>query len=183
MITTSKGISGGYAPLAVLTLRERVWQAIAQGSGTVMQSCTYGGNPVSCAAGVATLEYIEAHDLVARAAETGAQLMAKLQARVAELPHVGQVRGQGLFIGIEIVADRATKAPFPAAWQVTHRIEEACFERGLLILGGVPGLLDGMGGDHFELLPPYVVEEEHLDFMVETVRQAILKVTAELPAQ
>lgn len=181
MITTSKGVSGGYAPLGTCTLRDKVWQAIANGSKAVMHSCTYGGNPLSCATGVAALNYIEAHNLVARAGEMGDRLMSKLEAGLGDVPYVGQVRGKGLFIGIEIVADRETKEPFPPDWGVTHRIEEETFENGLLILGGVTGLINGVGGDHFELLPPYTVEDEHLDFMVATVREAILKATSELP--
>ncbi len=95
---------------------------------------------------------------------------------------MGQVRGKGLFIGIEIVADKETKEPYPAQWKVTERIEEETFKRGLLILGGVPGMIHGVAGDHFELLPPYVVQDEHLDFMVATVREAILAATAGLPS-
>jgi adenosylmethionine-8-amino-7-oxononanoate aminotransferase len=182
MITCSKGVSSGYVPLGILTLRDKVWQAIADGSQTVMQSSTYGGNPVSCAAGVAVLNYVEAHDLVSRAAEMGDKLMGKLEDALSDLPHVGQVRGKGLFIGIEIVADKETKDPYPPQWKVTERIEEETFKRGLLILGGVPGMIHGVAGDHFELLPPYVVQDEHLDFMAATVRDAILAVTAGLPS-
>lgn len=180
MITTSKGISGGYSPLGVLILRQRVWQAIADGSQTVMHSCTYGGNPLSCAAGVATLNYIEKHDLVSRAGKMGQKLLHKLEAGLGDLPYVGQVRGKGLFIGVELVADKETRQPFPADWNVTHRLVEETFENGLLILGGVTGLIEGVAGEHFELLPPYIVEDEHLDFMVNTVRLAILKVVSEL---
>jgi adenosylmethionine-8-amino-7-oxononanoate aminotransferase len=180
MVTASKGVSSGYVPLGVLTLREKVWRAIAEGSGEVMQSSTYGGNPVSCTAGVAVLKYIQEHDLVARAAEMGAKLLQKLETALGDLPHVGQIRGKGLFIGAELVADKETREPFPPEWKVTARIEKETFENGLLILGGVPGLLDGVGGDHFELLPPYVIQEDQLDFIVATVRKAIVKVTSEL---
>jgi adenosylmethionine-8-amino-7-oxononanoate aminotransferase len=179
MITCSKGVSGGYTPLSILMLRDKVWQAIADGSKTVMQSSTYGGNPVSCAAGVAVLDYIEDNDLVSRAAEKGDKLLAGLQAAVGDLPHVGQVRGKGLFIGIELVADKETKAPFPVQAKITEHVEKVAFNRGLLVLGGVAGLIDGAAGDHFEILPPYVVDDEHLDFIVDTVREVILEATSE----
>jgi adenosylmethionine-8-amino-7-oxononanoate aminotransferase len=181
MITTAKGISSGYSPLSALILSEKVWRAIADGSKTVMHSSTYGGNPLSCATGVAVMNYIEEHDLVSRAGEMGNKLMGKLEEGLADLPCVGQVRGKGLFIGVEIVADKETKEPFPVDWNVTHRIEEEAFENGLLILGGVTGLVEGVAGDHFELLPPYVVEDEHLEFMVSTLRKSISKVVSELP--
>jgi adenosylmethionine-8-amino-7-oxononanoate aminotransferase len=181
MITTSKGISSGYSPLGVLILRDRVWQAIADGSQSVMHSCTYGGNPLSCATGVAVLNYIEQHDLVARAGEMGRRLIGKLKEGLEDLPYVGQIRGKGFFIGVELVADRETKEPFPANWNVTHRLEEEALKNGLLILGGVTGLIEGVAGDHFELLPPYIVQDEHLDFMVATVKKSVLKIVSELP--
>ena len=183
MIATAKGISSGYSPLSALILGEKVWKAIADGSKTVMHSSTYGGNPLSCATGVAVLNYVEKHDLVSRAREMGRKLRSKLEEELGDLPYVGQVRGKGLFVGIELVADRESKEPFPADWNVTHRVEEEAFENGLLILGGVTGLIDGVAGDHFELLPPYVVEDEHLEFMTSTLRQSILKVVSELPAR
>jgi adenosylmethionine-8-amino-7-oxononanoate aminotransferase len=157
-----------------------VWQAIADGSQSVMHSCTYGGNPLSCATGVAVLNYIEQHDLVARAGEMGRRLIGKLKEGLGDQPYVGQIRGKGLFIGVELVADRETKEPFPADWNVTHRLEKETLKNGLLILGGVTGLIEGVAGDHFELLPPYIVQDEHLDFMVATVKKSVLKVVSDL---
>jgi adenosylmethionine-8-amino-7-oxononanoate aminotransferase len=181
MITTAKGISSGYSPLSALIVGERVWRAIADGSGTPMHSTTYSGNPVSCAAGVAVLNYIEDHDLVVRAGEMGERLLGQLRERLAASPHVGDVRGKGLFIGIELVQDKETKKPFPPEWQVTSRVEHRAFEEGLLIMGGVRGLIDGVGGDHFEILPPYVIEEEHLVFITDTIEEVIAKVASDLP--
>jgi len=183
MITASKGISSGYSPLGALILGEKVWRSIDNGSKTVMHSCTYGGNPLSCATGVAVLEYIEKHGLVQRASRMGEQLKAQLEWELRDIPFIGQVRGKGLFIGIEIVEDRETREPFPADWKVTQRVEEEAFRNGLLILGGVPGLIDGVGGDHFELLPPYIIEDQHVDFIAETIRDSILTVTSLLQVE
>jgi adenosylmethionine-8-amino-7-oxononanoate aminotransferase len=180
MITAAKGISSGYSPLSALILREKVWRAIADGTGTPMHSTTYSGNPVSCAAGVSVLNYIEEHNLVARAGEMGERLLSQLRQRLEESPHVGDVRGRGLFIGVELVRDRETKEPFPTSWNVTRRIEHGAFEKGLLVLGGVEGLMDGEGGDHFEILPPYVVDDEHIAFITDTVEEVINEVTTEL---
>lgn len=181
MITTSKGITSGYSPLGTLMLSEKVWKAIEQGSGKVKHSSTYGGNPTSCAAAVAVLDYIEAHDLVNRAGEMGDKLFIKLEQVLGDNPYVGQIRGKGLFIGIEFVSNKDTKDPFPSEWNVTHRLEEAAFENGLLILGGVTGLIDGVAGDHIEILPAYTIEESQLDFIVETLNRTILDVIATLP--
>jgi adenosylmethionine-8-amino-7-oxononanoate aminotransferase len=173
MMTASKGISSGYSPLGALILSERVWKAIAEGSQTVMHSCTYGGNPLSCATGAAVLDFIEKNDLICRAGLMGEKLITKLDEELRDIPFVGQVRGKGLFIGVEIVANREIKEPFPPAWNVTRLIEREAFEKGLLILSGVTGLIDGVAGDHFELLPPYTLEDDHVDFIVETIREAI----------
>lgn len=81
-----------------------------------MHSYTYGGNPLSCAAGIAVLRYIEEHDLVHRVAEMGDKLLLRLHAALDDLPWVGDIRGKGLFLGIEIVADKKSKSPFPPNW-------------------------------------------------------------------
>jgi len=181
IITTSKGLSSGYSPLGALILSEKVWRAIADGSQNVMHSSTYGGNPLSCAVGIAVLNYIEEHNLVARAGEMGEKLLAKLEEELADLPCVGDVRGKGLFAGVELVADKETKAPFPPEWNVGYRVEIEALKNGLLILAGVTGLVDGAAGDHVELVPPYVIEDEHIEFIATTLRRSILNIIAELP--
>jgi 4-aminobutyrate aminotransferase-like enzyme len=147
-----------------------------------MHSCTFGGNPVSSAAGVAVLDYIEKNDLVSRAGQMGSKLLRRLADTISDLPCVGQIRGRGLFIGVELVRDKETKEPFPQEWQVTDRVVRRALDSGLVILGGVAGLLDGEAGDHFEILPPYVVEEEHIDFIATTLSQCLNHVITELPA-
>ena len=169
ILTTAKGIAGGYAPLGATILREKVWRAIAEGTNKIMHSYTYGGMPVSCAAGVAVLRYIEEHRLVTRVSTIGDKLLSGLRTSLAGLPWVGDIRGKGLFLGVEIVADKKSKTPFPPELNVAHRIEATAFKHGLLVLAGVPGLIDGTGGDHFELLPPYTIDEEHVWFIVTTL--------------
>jgi adenosylmethionine-8-amino-7-oxononanoate aminotransferase len=181
IITTAKGISGGYSPLGATLLAEKVWQAMAQGSKSVMHSYTYGGNPVSCAAGTATLKYIEEHHLIERAGQMGESLFARLEELKEELPYIGDVRGKGLFLGIELVRDRSTKEPFPHDWQVGEKIEEQALDNGLLVLAGVEGLLDGVGGDHLELVPPYTIEENHLSMIVDLLHKSISQVIDRMP--
>jgi adenosylmethionine-8-amino-7-oxononanoate aminotransferase len=147
----------------------------------VMHSYTYGGNPVSCAAGVATLKYIEEHHLVERAAQSGAILLARLQELKAELPYIGDVRGKGLFLGIELVRDKATNQPFPHEWQLGEKIEEQALDNGLLVLAGVEGLVDGVAGDHLELVPPYTIEEDHISMITELLQKSISEVIDQMP--
>lgn len=181
IITTGKGIAGGYSPLAAMILHEKVWRAIADGSGEPMHSYTFGGNPLSCATGVATLNYIEEHNLVARAGEKGSRLIQRLKEELGPLSCVGDIRGKGLFIGIELVANKETKEPFPVEWGITGQVEEKSFEKGLLVLGGVRGLIDGVAGDHFELLPPYTIDDEHIEIIVHTLHEVLTEILSELP--
>jgi adenosylmethionine-8-amino-7-oxononanoate aminotransferase len=176
IITSSKGLAGGYSPLGAMILAEKVWTAIADGSGNVSHSTTYGGNPLSCAVGVAVLDYIEQHDLVTKAGVMGDRLIAALEEALVDVPYVGDVRGKGLFAGVELVADRETKETFPVEWNVGHRIEADALKNGLLVLAGVTGLVDGIAGEHIELVPPYVIEDEHVEFIVSTLRNSILTV-------
>jgi len=183
MITASKGITGGYSPLGALILSEKICKAIADGSGTVMHSCTYGGNPVSCAAGLAVLNYIENNDLISRASILGGKLLEQLGQALQDTPWVGQVRGIGLFIGVELVADKESKKPFPSHLQLTNLVQDEAFKNGLIILGGVEGLIDGVSGDHFEILPPYVVTDEHIEFITKTVKKSISDAVLKLPRE
>ena len=183
ILVTAKGIAGGYAPLSAVVLSETIWRAIENGSGKVTSSSTYGGMPVSCAAGVAVLQYIDEHDLIARAKTQGAKLALRLQEELGDLPWVGEIRGIGLFLGIEIVSDRTSKKPFPFEMDVTHRIEDEAFKLGLLVLGGAPGLIDGACGDHLELLPPYTIDDGHIDFIARTLRRAVELSLSDIPKQ
>ena len=176
IITSSKGLAGGYSPLGALILGEKVWTAIADGSGRVSHSSTYGGNPLSCAVGLAVLDYIEEHGLVARAGDMGDRLIAALEEALLDIPYVGDIRGKGLFAGIELVMDKETKKPFPVEWDIGHRVEADAMKNGLLVLAGVSGLVNGAAGDHIELVPPYVIEDEHVEFIVSTLRDSILSV-------
>jgi len=182
IITASKGLSSGYSPLGAVIINEKIWRVIAEGTGTVMHSCTFGGNPASCAAGIAVLEYIQQHDLIARAGQMGTKLINQLNQALSHLSCVAQVRGKGLFVGIELVSDRDTKKPFPPEWRVGEKVVTEALNSGLIILGGVAGLLDGEAGDHFEILPPYVVEDNHLDFIITTLQHCLSKVMAKLPS-
>ena len=181
MITMGKGISGGYAPLSAAVLSEKLWRAIADGSKNVGYLSTYGGNPLSCATGVAVLRYIEDNGLVQRAGAMGDKLIDALRREVGPLAIVGDVRGKGLFIGLEFVADRQSKEPFPADWDVTHQITDDAFAHGLIVLGGVTGLVDGVAGDHLEVLPPYIIEDADIEFIVSTLKASIERVAATLP--
>ncbi len=178
IITTGKGVSGGYAPLAAMIVREPIYQAIAEGSGAFVNGFTYGGHPPSMAAGAAVLKYVADHDLVAKSARRGEYLAARLEA-LRSNHIVGDVRGMGLMRGIEFVRDRATKAPFRRELHVAERVAEAAFERGLIIYPGF-GNADGIDGDQILIGPPLVISEQELDQLIEMLSGAIAEMEAEL---
>ncbi|MBA2596544.1 MAG: aminotransferase class III-fold pyridoxal phosphate-dependent enzyme, partial [Chloroflexia bacterium] len=143
LITCAKGICGGYAPLgAVLAKPEFVGEVRAR-SGSFVIGHTSSGNPLSCAAGTAVMRYILDHRLIENAANVGAYFKERLRALAIRHEIIGDVRGLGLLLGIELVRDRATKQPFPPAWGVARRVGSATLERGLVSYPG-SGTADGV---------------------------------------
>lgn len=179
MILVGKGISSGYAPLGGVLVHERVVQAFREAEANPFLPFTYAGNPVSCAAGLAVLEYCRARNLFARAGEMGEELFGRLGA-LADAALVGEIRGRGLLAGIELVADRRTKAPFPPEMAVGRRVAQAAFRRGLILLAGQPGLVDGVAGDHLLLAPPYVIERGEIAALVDILGEALAEVETEV---
>jgi adenosylmethionine-8-amino-7-oxononanoate aminotransferase len=181
LILVGKGISSGYAPLGGVLVHERVVQAFSEAGANPFLPFTFAGNPLSCAVALAVCDYAESHGLFARAAEMGAELFRRLGAlKIA--PLVGDVRGMGLLAGIELVADPATKAPFPPAAGVGRRVAAAALRRGVVVLAGQPGLVDGVAGDHLLLAPPYIIERHQIDAVVDILGTALAEVAMELRA-
>jgi len=176
VMTLAKGVAGGYFPLSITTVRGRDVEAIRQAHGEFNHGGTFSHHAVGAAAALATMDYLEAHDLVAGAAARGAYLGDALGAALAGVPAVGDVRGIGLMWAVEFVADRASKAPFPPELHFADRVCNRCMELGVLLYPG-HGSVDGRRGDHLMVAPPYIVTEEQIDLVVDTLRQAILEVT------
>jgi adenosylmethionine-8-amino-7-oxononanoate aminotransferase len=172
IIVTGKGIGGGYSPLAAVIVSERVCRTIAAGSGVHTQGYTYSGNPLSAAAGLAVLEHIRKKRLIERVAGNEAFLRQQLEG-LADTGVVGEVRGRGFLMGIELVRDPATREPFPPERQFTRKVVAAAFERGLMVIGGMGGMIDGVAGDHLQITPAFTIEKKQIEWAVETLRQAI----------
>jgi len=172
IVAMSKGTAGGYVPLAVTAVRGELVETIVDGSGDFVHGGTFSHHPVTAAAGLATLRYLQEQDLVAAAERKGEMLGRKLREGLADLESVGDVRGIGLMWGVEFVADRGSKAPFPATMHLARRIADAAFERGLVVYPG-SGCVDGTAGDHLTLGPPFVITEEQMDELVGLLREAI----------
>lgn len=172
IITIGKGLGGGYQPIAALLLSGDIAQTIASGSGSFQHNQTYLGHPMAAAAAVAVLDVIRDEGLLANVRAMGACLDRALRERLGDHPHVGDIRGRGLFQGIELVHDRADKSPFDPRLKIAARIKTESFERGLMV-SGLGGTVDGVRGDHLLLAPPYVLEERHCNEIADGLLAAI----------
>jgi adenosylmethionine-8-amino-7-oxononanoate aminotransferase len=184
ILVAAKGLSSGYAPLGAVLARKKIADAIASGSGAFLHGFTYNAHPLSVAAGREVLRFILREELV-EAADSGkpdtigASLKAALET-LGDCKVVGDVRGIGLLWGIEFVADRQTKQPFPPERNFASRVGQACLKRGLLIYP-MQGCVDGYAGDHILIAPPAVISDDQLRWAVEQLRVAIQEVTVALP--
>ena len=168
----AKGLGAGYQPIGAMLCTAEIYDAIAQGSGFFQHGHTYIGHPTAAAGGLAVVRALLERGLVARAAEQGEKLQARLTDRFGQHPHVGDIRGRGLFRGIELVADRETKAPFDPSRGVAAKIKKAAFEGGLICYP-MAGTIDGRQGDHVLLAPPFIIEDGQLDELTDKLAAAI----------
>lgn len=180
LIATAKGLSSGYTPMGAVIVKEEIHRAIQQGSGNFVHGHTYSQNPLSTAIAAAVIRYIDEHRLVERSEAMGQYLLTRL-GELLELDMVGDVRGLGLFAGIEFVQDKASKATFEPALKVNAKVAQAAFNSGLITYPGGGGA-DGINGDHILLAPPFIIEEEQIDDMVRILREAIVTVQREISA-
>lgn len=170
LMTAAKGAASGYWPLGLAIADGRVYDTLMHGGFT--HGFTYSHHAVGAAAGHAVLRYLREHDLVHASDERGKQLDTALRARLGDHPHVGDVRGLGLLRGIELVADRDTRAAFPRSERVTERIVAAGKRRGVLIYSST-GCADGVDGDLLLLGPPLVISEAQTDELAALTAAAV----------
>jgi adenosylmethionine-8-amino-7-oxononanoate aminotransferase len=181
LIAIAKGLGGGFAPIGAMLMSRTIFEAVNKGSGVFPHSQTYMGHPLACAAALAVQKVIERDGLLANVRKQGAYLERRLRERFANHHHVGDIRGRGLFWGVEIVADRSSKAPFEAAHKLHARIKQKAMDRGLMVYP-MGGTVDGKSGDHVLLAPPFIVTEQDVDEIVERLGLAIDDALAEVGA-
>jgi adenosylmethionine-8-amino-7-oxononanoate aminotransferase len=172
ILTCAKGLGAGYQPIGAVLLSGRIFDTIAGGSGTFQHGFTYIGHATACAASLAVQRTIEEDGLLANVKSQGEALQQALKARFGNNPHVGDIRGRGLFRGIELVADRGTKEPFDPALKLNARVKKEAMARGLMCYPG-GGTVDGWRGDHILLAPPYILEDAHREEIVEKLDAAL----------
>jgi adenosylmethionine-8-amino-7-oxononanoate aminotransferase len=172
LMTIAKGLGGGYQPIGAVLLSSVIFEAFSKGSGFFQHGHTYMGHPMAAAAGLAVQEIIRRDGLLANVRAMGARLQRRLEERFANHPHVGDVRGRGLFRGVEIVADRSSKEPFDPARKLHAAVKREAMARGLLVYP-MGGTIDGVRGDHVLIAPPFIVNEGHVDAIVERLGDAL----------
>lgn len=166
ILCIAKGLGAGYQPIGAMLCSAEVYGAIEQGSGFFQHGHTYMGHPVACAASLAVLQTILKDGLVERVQIMGAKLQTALEVEFRQHEHIGDIRGRGLFRGIEIVEDRETKATFDPAFGVNKKVKQAAFDAGLICYP-MGGTIDGVRGDHVLLAPPFIMDDRHVAEIVE----------------
>lgn len=168
----AKGLGGGYQPIGGILIHGRIIAALDAGSGAFAHGHTYLAHATACAAALAVQQVIAEDNLLANVRAMGTRLEERLRARFGNHPHVGDVRGRGLFQSIELVADRDSKAPFDPALRLHERIKTDAFARGMACYP-MGGTIDGRQGDHVLLAPPYIVTAAEIDRIVEILGEAV----------
>ncbi|WP_282067489.1 aspartate aminotransferase family protein [Bacillus pumilus] len=179
IMVLGKGMSAGYSPIAAAVSADHVIAPILSGSGSVMAGHTYSGNPLSAAVSLAVIRYMKKHQLPERADLSGRYLMNALKDLQTNHFIIGDVRGKGLLIGIEFVADRLSKTPFPAHAQMTHLVVETAKQNGLLVYPASAGE-DGVGGAAVMIAPPLSITQQEMDELIQLFEQTITQVEQEV---
>lgn len=172
LMAIAKGLGGGYQPIGAVLVHQRIIAALSSGSGFFQHGHTYLGHPVGCAAALAVQQVIERDGLLAAVRRQSAGLSTRLGAAFGQHAHVGDIRGRGLFLAIELVEDRPTKRPFDPALRLHARIKAEAMARGLMVYP-MGGTIDGQAGDHVLLAPPFIVTDDDLDVIVLRLAAAV----------
>jgi adenosylmethionine-8-amino-7-oxononanoate aminotransferase len=172
LITIAKGLGGGYQPIGAVLAQRKIVDAMSRGTGFFQHGHTYLGHPVACAAALAVQRVIVRDRLLARVRESGARFESLLRDRLGRHPHVGEVRGRGLFWGVELVADRGSREPFDPRGRLHARVKSEAMARGLMTYP-MGGTIDGVRGDHVVLAPPFIAEDADLEEIVARLVPAI----------
>ncbi len=178
LLATAKGLGAGYQPIGAVMCTDAIWRAFRDGTGFFQHGHTYMGHATACAAAIAVQDRIDEGDLLTNVREMGTVLTESLQARFGNNPYVGDIRGRGLFVGVELVADRLSKEPFDPAKRVHARVKAEAMARGLMCYP-MGGTVDGRRGDHVLLAPPFIVDTDTIGAIVHRLGEAVDAAAAE----
>ncbi|MGI9333300.1 MAG: aspartate aminotransferase family protein [Gammaproteobacteria bacterium] len=172
LMTVAKGLGAGYQPIGAMLLSEAIYDTIERGSGFFQHGQTCPAHATAAASALAVQRAVHDENLLARVPEMGAALDGALQERLGNHPNVGDIRGRGLLVGLELVEDRTSKSPFDPAHGLHKRIKREAMSRGLLCYP-MGGTLDGTRGDHVLLAPPFIIEQEQVETIASKLGDAV----------
>ncbi|SEU46139.1 Adenosylmethionine-8-amino-7-oxononanoate aminotransferase [Burkholderia cepacia] len=172
LLTIAKGLGAGYQPIGATLVSDRIYRTIVDGSGFFQHGHTYLGHATACAAALEVQRVIAEEKLLDNVKARGEQLRASLREHYGAHPHVGDVRGRGLFVGVELVRDRDTKATFDPALKLHAAVKREAMQRGLMVYP-MGGTIDGVHGDHILVAPPFICTTQQIDTIVERLSGAI----------
>ncbi|MCL2923925.1 MAG: aminotransferase class III-fold pyridoxal phosphate-dependent enzyme [Trichodesmium sp. MAG_R04] len=180
IITATKGLSSGYAPIGAVIVRQKVREIFDRATENIALSLfTYAGHPISCAVALAVLKYISKHNLIERCGTMGKYLKTQLQKLREREPLIGNVRGEGLLVGLEFVQNQDTHKPFPRSLHITETIMKTGLENGLILRGRF-GTGTGLDGDHILISPPFIITESECDELVSKLELTLKQVKQSL---
>ena len=172
IICIAKGLGAGYQPIGATLVKSKIFEAFQSGSGFFNHGHTYMGHPAACAGALAVQKKIQNDNMLPQVDRTGKELEAKLIERFGNHPHIGDIRGRGLFLGIELVNDRLTKSAFDPDLKLNAKVKSIAMDEGLICYPG-GGTVDGLKGDHILIAPPFIIKPEELDELVKKLGVAI----------
>jgi len=176
-IAVAKGIGAGYQPIGAMLAREQHARTLAEGSGAMAHGHTYMAHAAACAGALTVQKIIEEENILARVRATGKRLEEMLNDRFGEHPNVGDVRGRGLFLALEFVADRNSKTPLEPRRKVAATLKDVAMANGLICYPA-SGTADGVAGDHVLLAPPFTISEDEVGLLVERLARSIAETLA-----
>ncbi len=177
LIALSKGLGAGYMPLGAMIAHRRIVETVLNAGGFA-HGFTYAGNPLACAAGLAVIEEIEAQSLLENAVSMGELLKHELHSLMERFPFIGDVRGKGLLLAFELVSNRETMTPLPAALNAHENLVNFAYERGLIVYSR--RTRDGIEGDHILVCPPMIVTSEQIDEIIEKLTASLEELQSSL---
>ncbi|MGO1120048.1 aspartate aminotransferase family protein [Rhodovibrionaceae bacterium A322] len=178
LLTCAKGLGAGYQPIGACLLSEDIYQTILQGSGAFQHGFTYIGHPSACAGALAVQRVIDEEGLLDNVHKQGAALRSALEERFGQHAHVGDIRGRGLFLALELVKDRESKAAFDPALKLNARLKQEAMAQGLMCYPG-GGTVDGAQGDHVLLAPPFIINDSQVEEIVDKLSAALERTLAQ----
>ncbi len=171
IITVGKGINSGYYPLGAVIVKDEIYQTIRKG-GKFPHGFTFANNPIGAAIGLAVVEYIERENLVERAKSMGEYLLNKLKEGLSSMNSVGDIRGKGLFIGVELVMDKETRKPYPRNAKFIEKVLTKAAELGVIFYPGIGTA--GLEGEVVMISPPLIISRNECDKIVDVLKEAII---------